>query len=309
MSIDIREAFEIDESNFSELKSVKGHTSIELCNNSNIAINARELYDHLLNIDGICEVDSLMIGWSSQQNNVEIIKAFPNLQSLSIYGHRIESLDGLECFKGKHIVIDTDNRKRNIEKIAMVPIKSMYLEYTRKEDFDAIKRCASLNSLTLGKCPNLDFYEWRNVPLEHIKFWNYCKITELRDMSYIETLARLMVGACRKFERFAGDNSNIKSIIVDGCRLFDMDSLTALPNAEYITIVACAKEIALSELPEHPAIRRLALWGCKVKIDTYDLKKKMPNLKKLSIANIKKTDKELLKQANMDESLFDDFFV
>ena len=34
----------------------------------------------------------------------------------------------------------------------------------------------------------------------------------------------------------------------------------------------------------------------------------MPNLKKLSIAKIKNADKELLKQGNCDDALFDDFF-
>jgi Leucine-rich repeat (LRR) protein len=312
----------VDELSFKELTCIGEYDAVDIVNQNFInedafgvsdilgsEVDKDAFYEHLEQVEGRDKIKHLNICCSSYQRNVEIIRLFPNLQSFGVYGHRIESLDGLECSKDgyKYIDIGTDNRKRNIEKIALVPIESLSLEYSRKEDFDAIKKCTTLEYLTLGGCPDVEFYEWRNVPLEQLKFWNYCMITELRDMSHIPTLTHLMVGACRKFERFSGDNSNIKEVHIDGCRLFDMDSLKTLTEVEIVWIVSCAKKITLSELPEHPTIRKLALWGCKVNIDCYDLKKKMPNLEKLSISNIKKADQELLVKANLGDELFDDF--
>ena len=184
------------------------------------------------------------------------------------------------------------------------------LEYEKKEDFDAIAKCTSLEHLTLARCPNPDFYEWRNLPIRYIKFWNYCKINELKDMIYLKPLTTVMVGACRKFERFSGDNSNIKDVTVDGCRLFDINSLTTLPNVENVSIISCAKEIAISELPNHPTITKLELSGCKLIFDTYNFKEKMPNLKKLWLSNTNtpESTRELIRQANNDNDIVDSLY-
>ena len=48
-----------------------------------------------------------------------------------------------------------------------------------------------------------------------------------------------------------------------------------------MTINECSREIELSDLPEHPSIRRLGLYTCKVKADVADIKKKMPKLEKI----------------------------
>jgi hypothetical protein len=123
-------------------------------------------------------------------------------------------------------------------------------------------------------------------------------------MSYIKSLTGLMVGACNKFERFVGDNSSVTWAIIDGCRLFDMQSIASLPNAESIAIIKCAKEITISELPEHPKLTSFKLWAHNLNFDMYDFKKKFPNLNKLSIAKVKKADRELLRQANPDVDIF-----
>ena len=297
----------IDELNFNEVKFIgEQYESAEFTNykNFDVEIDVNALFEYIKSIDGRDKIKNLTIRYHSHLRNVEIIKLFPNLQSLSIYGHRIESLDGLEWFKGGSITIETGNCKRNIEKLSTVPIKGLFLEFGRKEDYDTIKQCTSLNHLTISKCPDPDFYEWKSIPLEYLKFWNYCKITELRDMSQINTLTRVMVGACRKFNRVTGDNSSVKEFTVDGSRLFDIHSVTSLPNAEYIGILDGSREISFSELPEHLTVNELKLWFKKVHIDMFDIKKKMPMLKKLDIAKTTKDQRRLLSEANPDIEIF-----
>ena len=290
----------IDEANFKEIKSLKGLHYVKLDNRLGAEIDINEFSHHLMSLVGVNEVESLSIEYRSCLKTVEIIKAFPNLWTLRVAGHNIISLDGLEMFtKGRRIEISVDNKKRNIEKISVVPIQRLDLDYMKNADLEAIKNCRSLNWLEIAKSPSPDFGAWENVPLQYLKLWHYGKFTELCDMASVKTLERVMIGACGKFERFSGDNSNIKTLNIDGCskferftdgnlnvetlwivscKKFDISSLELLQSLESLMINDCASEIALSALPSLPRLRSLQLWTCRVNYDIVDLKKKFPRL-------------------------------
>jgi len=306
MSIEFRKTLDIDESNFQAIQTIGEHSEVDLINKSDREVDESALYNHLKDLEGVDRVESLGIRWTSRLKNVEIIKIFPNLQILNICGHNIISLDGLEWFqKGEYLNIETGRKKykRNIEKITQTPIWRMCLDYGQKDDFSAIGKCMSLERLELIKSQSPEFYEWSNIPLNYLKF-SQCKLTELRDTAHVKTLNYIMVGACNTFEKFAGDNSYVKKLIVDGCKRFDICSITTLPEANDVAIVDCAREITISELPEHPTITVLKIWAQKLNFDEYVFKKKFPKLKTLDIAKVKKADRVLLKEANMDIEMF-----
>jgi hypothetical protein len=298
----VSDIFEIEESNFKEIKSLNGLTEVELRNRLRIEIDADEMYRHLLTVDGTDKVEFFYIRYDSCLKTLEIIRAFPNLRGLSVGGSAITSLDGLEMFRnGRYININTwKNKKRNIAKISEAPIWAMDLYCETPEDLDAIKNCKLLNHLVISKSPEPDFHAWKDVPLKYLSLGSYGKFTELSDTASVKTLEDIMIGYCGKFERFTGDNSKIKDLTVVSCKNFDVRSLDSFQSLEFLCVNDCASEIALSELPSLPKLRNLQLFTCKVNYDILDLKKKFPKLEEFWPSRIKKDQAVSLSEANAD---------
>jgi len=286
----------IDESKYKEIKSVTGQTQIELRNSLGIEVGVNELCNHLLTVDGIHAVETLYIGYSSGLKNAEIVKAFPNLQRLFIGGKNIITLDGLEMFKGRFIDIQLEHKRRDIAKISAAPIQSLNLVYKKPDDFTAIGNCRSLNDLSIYKNPSPDMLAWKDVPLSHLRLEG--NFTELSNLSFIKTLKIIYVMYCRNFERFTGDNSNIKHIVVQNCRKFDLHSLDTFQNLEYLDITSCAPEISLASLPDLPSLRFLDFLACKVIYDTYELNRKFPKLEVFDPKKITAEQAVFLSKAN-----------
>jgi len=303
VSVKLGKRIEIDESNFKlidSLGTVEGSDRLCIGNESeDIETDATSLYNHLKNLEGANRVEALHIEWSSRLRDIMIIKAFPNLRFLHVWGHNIVSLAGLEWFeKGEYIDIDTGkNHKRVIDEISHVPIQRISLNYGKKEDYEAIGKCLSLNNLDINKGPSPDFYKWRNVPLEHLRFEGG-KFTELSDVGCLKALKDIMVMRCRTFERFVGDNSSVRNLTIHGCKRFDILSLSSLQGLETVWIHSCAPEISLSDLPDHSTLRGILFNSCKVNVDVYDIARRMPRLEDITIPKLKKEQEQLLSQAN-----------
>jgi hypothetical protein len=295
---------EIDEVYYNSTTSVGDNTRIDIFNRSDTIVDEEAFYNHLKNLDGIENIIDLNIHWNSRLENVNIIKAIPNLRYISIWSPNVKSYEGIEWFKNADLLAITNGKKikRSIEKITCAPIKRLVLDYGEKADFDVISRCQFLRNVELIKSQSPEFIAWQNVPLEFLRF-DLGKFTELSDFNHIKSLYYIMVMGCRKFERFTGDNSNIRSLIIEGCKRFDNRSIVTLTKVDWVAIVDCASEITVSELPDHPTIKWLKIWARKLHFDEYDFKKKFPSLIKLSIKKIKKADEGLLKQANPDIEL------
>ena len=227
MSITLCNTIEIDESDYKSIKNIDEHDRVMINNKLDVALDEKSFFNHLERLKGTDRVVSLGIGWTSHLKNVEIVKLFPNLRILQIWGRNIISLEGLEWFrKGEHITIETKkNRKRNIEKITQTSIENISLSYGRKDDFDVIGKCPFIRKLVIFKSPSPNFYDWKNVPIDYLKFSDGI-LTELRDISQVKTLKDLFIGACGNFVEFTGDNSSVRQLIVYGCRCFDIRSIT-----------------------------------------------------------------------------------
>jgi hypothetical protein len=300
MSFELLNSIDIEESDYESLKSVGKNDLLSLLNCQDKEFDENELYNYLKNLKGADELENLSIDWNSHLKNVEIVKAFPNLRRLNVYGKNITTLDGLEWFKrSEFLTIETEkNRKRNIEKIVDVPIKEISLEYSqRAKDFDVIAKCRHLKYLAISKSPSPNFNEWGDVPLESLKLLQG-SFNELSDIVNLKMMDELYIAGCRKFVRFSGDNSTVKSLTIDCCKLFELNSLKTLPNVEYVLLVACANEIDLSDLPELPKIRWLNIQTSKINADVYELEKKMPNLEKATFQKKTKEQESLFIKAN-----------
>lgn len=282
---------EIDEASIETIKTlamVGEDDMLYLINRSeDMDIDEQALCDYISKLEGVDSINDLAIGWRSQLSNVQIVKAFPGLKYLQIYGEKIKSLEGLKWFNGEYICIDTGkNRKRNIDDIAQTPVQRAVIRYAQPADFVSIGKSLSLRELTIHGNPAPDFAEWKNVPLTYLKMQG--KFEELRDIGHLKSLDNLYIVASRKFERFAGENPTPRIVTVFSCRQFDTRSLAALQGVEYATINSCAREITIDDIPEHPTIRMLRMLSCKVLADANDIKKKMPKLEKVITDKVRK---------------------
>ncbi len=231
----IFKTIELNESKFSEIKSIGNFNAMELNNDLNVDVDVNDLCNYLKSLNGIDKITALSINPTSHLKNVEIIKAFPNLKVLYVYGNKIKSLDGIEWFyKGDYIDINIcENPERDILKISDSKLKKICLYYQNKEDFDAIANCHFLTEIYITHCISPDFYKWRNVPLEYIKF-SQCDFKELGNMSYVKTLKSVTVAGCNKFERFIGNNSSVNCITIVGCKNLDLNSLNTFKKIRSI---------------------------------------------------------------------------
>jgi len=142
----------IDEARFTEISHIDAESdSLKISNSSNIEVDVEALIAHLHQVKGIDQIEDLTINYNSSLKNLSVLRAFPNLRSLFVYGQYIKSLEGIEWFsKGEYIQIQTHrNRRRDISHLAQTPIKHIDLYVERAEDLLAIAGCQHLKTIDI----------------------------------------------------------------------------------------------------------------------------------------------------------------
>lgn len=250
------------------------------------------------------QVKTLSISYGTVLENLEILKYFSNLERFIVMSHTISSFKGLENFsKGKFLLIETGkDKKRSLTSLSSnLTLEVINLEFGNWGDYEAISKCTSLESIAIGNGPAPDFKTWSRVPLKFIKFWDYCKFTELKDMNYLPELQEVMIGACRKFECFKGDNSNIKKLIIDGSKRFDIKSLETCPSLEKLNILGSIPLISLDDFPVLKHLKTMELVDIKIDFGKFELEKKMPNLEMIYFT--KGTKDEIINLSKNNENI------
>lgn len=292
----------LEESRFHDLKLIEpGFDSIKFTNKLGIEVDSITLTDYLSEVKGIGQIQSLSISYSSQLIDLKVIRAFPNLRNISVYGYKITSLVGLEWFhQGEFIEISTEtNRRRRITEISRAPIKRMFLQFARSEDLDDIAECLTLNDLDLHRSKDLDFFKWGGVPIKSLGLVQG-KFKELGNTADIISLEDIRVLGCRSLERFTGDNSRITWMVISGCKKLDLRTIQTFQGIKALTVNGNSNEIRLTEIGELKHLENLMLIDCNIQIDTSNLKHQFPRLKELHISNMKKEQVMELNQANPD---------
>ncbi|NOU71801.1 hypothetical protein GC098_10275 [Paenibacillus sp. LMG 31458] len=291
----------VEESNFRDLKRIElDYDSIEFTNRLGIEVDSTELSDFMGNVEGIGQIETLSINFSSQLKDLEVVRAFPNLRNIAVYGYQITSLDGMGGFQqGEYIKISTEskNRRRRIAQISQAPIKRMSLQFARPEDLDAIGECVTLNSLDLFRSMDLDFSKWKRVPLESLGLMQG-KFKELGNTAQVESLSNMRVLGCRNLEWFTGDNSRITRMVIEGCKKLDLRTLQSFQNIEALIVNGNSNKVALNEIGELKQLKSLWLIDCNVQVDISNLKHQFSRLEELQISNMKNEQVLELSQLN-----------
>ncbi|MBD3920903.1 hypothetical protein H8B09_19210 [Paenibacillus sp. PR3] len=305
------EELELEESRFAELTHIEEqYNSLQLVNQLDDKVDIEALTEHLRQLEGIDRVKSLTINWNSSLSNLRVLRAFTNLEYLSIYGHQIKSLDGVELFsKGEFIRIHTHkNRRRDLSQLSQAEVKRMLLHVERTEDFSAVAGCKELQTIDIYHSsiePNL--LEWKDVPLESIYFKS-CKFKELGNTAATERLIEINVLGCRNLERFTGDNSIIKRMIVDSCKKLDLSTLRMFENLEWLTVNSCTQAMNLTEIGGLQHAKHISFILSNVEVDLINLKEYFPTIESLHVSGMNKEYGVQLKQLNLDVTITSDSF-
>lgn len=295
--------FSIDESNFSDIVQIDSqYNGLEISNPFGIEVDAETLTEYLKKLDGIDQIEKLIIDYNSSLADLRVLQAFTNIRILYIYGQNIKTFDGIEYLnKGEYIEIQTHrNRKRDISQLSQSNVKRIDLYVERVEDYLAVAACKYLKSMDIfHSAIEPDFSLWKQSPVESIQFKS-CKFKEIGNIASLSRLTYLSVRGCRSFERFKGDNSSIRRLDVDSCRKLDLRTLTTFTDVEILVVNSCTKELNLTEIKGLNKVKSLDLILCKVKVDLINLKDYFPNLEYLHVSHMKKDYGLQLKQLNPD---------
>lgn len=292
----------VEETDFVQLTSIESHCdSLRISNSLNVGIDDTVLIEHLSKVDGIGQIEHLIINYDSSLSNLNVLSAFPNLRTLSVYGQHMKTLEGIERFdKGEYISIETyRNKERDISQLCKAQVKSLNIMVERVKDLLAIAECQSLRKLDLTHSMEIDVTQWRNVPLEFIAF-RKGKFKEIGNLAAIPHLKEIYVLGCRNLERFTGDNSNITNMIIDSCKKLDLRTLNTFKKIERLVVNSCSHEINLSELGRLQYVKHLSFILCNASVDLIQLKTYFPKLESLHISNMKKAYGMQLKEMNPD---------
>jgi hypothetical protein len=296
-----QDELEWEEWNLGSLRRIKaGCDTLKLCNEAGKEIDEPSLADSLARIQGLERIKTLHVQPSSRLESLLFLKALPGLEALHLYGLRLRSLDGLEWFQsGRFIWLDTGkNRKRDIGKLAEVPINKLTLQWANPGDMEAIGRSSTLQQLELMGCPGLSLHQWRGVPLESLRLF-HGTFAELGDTRHLASLRNMTLFQCRKLERFVGDNGNVTWMVVQQCNQLDWRTIATVRNLEHLTILSGNKqEVPLSAFLGLRQLQNLSLLQGKLQPDVPDLKRSLSKLEELSIGGLKKPQAVELSLAN-----------
>jgi len=300
----------LEESLVKELTHIEEeHEWVELSNQLGSKVDAEELIDCLQQIEGIDRIETLTIDYNSSLHDLRVLRAFPNLKGLFVYGQNIKNLDGIEWFsKGEFIKIQTHrNRRRDISQLAQTKVEKIILFVERVEDLSVVAGCRNLEAVDISCSMEPDFAEWKEISAETISFKS-CKFKYLGNISIAERVKKLNVQGCRSLERFTGDNSNIQRLLVDSCNKLDLGTLRTFKGVEVLTVNSCKKEINLTELRGLEHLKHISFILCNVEVDLINLKEYFPSLESCYISKMKKDYGIQLKQLNPDVQIKSEYF-
>jgi len=292
----------LDESYFTQLSMIEAqYDSLRIINPSDKQVDVRALTKHVSQVKGVNRIEELIIDSSSSLQDLSIVSAFPNLKYLFIHGHHIQSLDGIEAFrKGSYIKIQTHrNRRRDLSQLSKAKVKNIDLFVERKEDLTAIAGFEDINTLDIYHAMEPNLEEWENVRFQSLSFKS-CKFIEFGDTAAISGLDQISVLGCRNLERFRGDNSNIKRLVVEGSKKLDVSTLKTFSGIHTLIVNSCTQEMNLTDLGGLEHIKHIDFILCQVQVDLIRLKEYFPNIESLHISQMKKVYGMQLKELNPD---------
>lgn len=182
----------------------------------------------LSELQGREDVRVLEVDPSSSLEDLRLVHLFPALEQLRVYGRKVRTLDGLDGLpRLRGLVVGGGSRGRPIDVRALSGsiVEALELHRCTSEQLVAVSRMPGVKSLSIlhGEfAPS----SWEG-PLESLRMQGR-QLIALRDLGRIPTLQDVTLVVCPAFEGFAGDCSNIETLIMSKCPKFRAESLACL---------------------------------------------------------------------------------
>lgn len=244
-------------------------------------VDAVALLGRLRDAPRAASIRTLQILPTSQLTDLRIATALPHLDALFVQGARIETLDGIESFRGRVVEINTGkNKRRRLGALAGARLQGrLTVLYAHPSDMVAIGACHSLGDLVIAHAPAIDFETLKNLRIESLQV-NNCSIVALEDIAKIETLEKLSVLHCRRLERFAGDCGNVRWAMIDASKVFDLRTMAALSGVEFLTLTLAAPAPISTFFPLQ-RLKSARFWAKPLALDDRAIRRALPDLEKL----------------------------
>lgn len=246
------------------------------------------LIEALCRLPGADRLRVLRIEPGSGLEDLSVLRAFPALEVLHVYGGAIRSLKGIEQLQhGKYLEIDTGkNKKRDLAGIEACPAPRVAVRWAREEDLEHLGGSRGLAELTLLGNKTLDVGRLERSPLTHLSLIQ-SSLEALEDTEKAPSLESLHLKRCRKLTALEGRHGRIQRLIVDGCPALDLSSLSRLGALESLTVVGQPGEVRLSAFAGLQKVRFLSIQGSKTAADLEDLLSTFPTLETLYLSKQK----------------------
>ena len=263
---------------------------IELVNPGSAPVDGDALAERLCRLK---EVTHVQVGLQSTLRDVRFVRSLPSLKTLVVAGRNIQSLDGLETFRGS-VSIDTSlNRRRTLSHLAGLSLTHLAVSYGRPEDLADIGQVVRVESLRLSKFPHVTTAALRSCNPTYLGLHGG-GTTELRDTAEIESLRQVGLFACRKLETFEGDNSALTWLVVDACQRLALETLVSAPHIRALTVVGTREPIRAGVLRGLRHLEELSLRKCFLDAALSDVALWWPSLRKGWFGGLKRPELEAL---------------
>ena len=259
-----------------------GCSQVALRNPDGAPLDAAALFERLRRDPNVGGVHGLHIGASSHLVDLQVCRVMPQLKTLGVYGLRIATLEGVDAFNGTYIDIATDrNKKRKLDALDGTRASRLQLIYGHADDLAVVGSCHALRDVTLGKVPSLDLSLWKKSRIEDLTV-NAGSIRTLADTYHIESLRRLSLLNCHKFEGFGGDCGNVREARIDASKVTDTSTIGRLSGLEWLTwTTSRGRSVPISLFLSLTKLRTLRFEGRDIVLDERALKRRLPDLENL----------------------------
>lgn len=129
-------------------------SQLTLCNEGGVVVDEVALGERLSAIPGIDRIEFLSIAPDARVKNLQFLWAIPKLRRFVVSGKALETLDGIERYRGPGAKIDTrPHAKRDLGALARARLTELDLAWAGDHDTAVLARSRTLQVLVLRGAP------------------------------------------------------------------------------------------------------------------------------------------------------------
>lgn len=243
-------------------------------------------------------VEHVRIQPSAHLTDCEFLQFFPHVKSVAAHGSELRSLNGIRSAKSLETLILSIAAKNrfDLSELRETNVRYLRIEKAGLKDLMPLPSCKSIRRLEVVGGELTDAAVLSGMDLMDLAFIQ-CKIRHYSDSQDADGPQALSFVNCREFEGFSGDCDAVKSVIVESCGKFRVETLDRLRNVRAIRFMGIRSGFELSSIGGLSGATELAISDCKVEIGDGTFRQPS-GLKKIWLSPLKDDVLQLLSAKN-----------